>query len=212
MKKVSIFAAFGLVVAACALLYIFVLAPHDVAALDRYAVAGDAHADAAFLVGTAENPIRSELDRVLADVLMRPMDDGERLALASHGKELLKTMETAIDAIGEREAEVVRALDELESSPLAQSELTSVGHVVDLAHTRADLIADIRGLSYRANYHTAQIFERVIDEGGILTPAHIASLNEDLPQVEEQFDRRSNLYVELESVSADIRAALAALK
>jgi hypothetical protein len=33
-----------------------------------------------------------------------------------------------------------------------------------------------------------------------LTPQHVISLNELIPKVEEQFDKRSNLYMELESL------------
>ncbi len=193
-------------------LYVTVLAPRDLAALESYSRVGDAHEDAAFLVGMAENPVRFELDRVLADVLMRPMEDAERRSLAVRGKELLKVLETQIDAIGVKEEESARALDVLSSSPLALSDITNVGEVVRLGTIRAQLIADIRGLSYRANYHTAQIFDRILAEEGALSAEHVASLNDDLPQVEEQFDRRSNLYVELEGVSLDMRKSLEVLK
>ncbi|MBP9668906.1 MAG: hypothetical protein KBE09_01315 [Candidatus Pacebacteria bacterium] len=214
MKKEWILAAgFGLVVLAIGIaLYLFVFAPRDVVALESYATLGEAHEDSAFLVGMSENPIRIELDHVLADVLMRPMTDDERYELSEQGRGLLKTLEVQIDAIGEKEGAAAEALASLQSSPLALSELTSIGEVVQLGTRRADLIADIRGLSYRANYHTAQIFERIMKDGGALTEAHVAALNSDLPLVEEQFDRRSNLYVELEKVSLDIQKSLETLK
>jgi hypothetical protein len=42
----------------------------------------------------------------------------------------------------------------------------------------------------------------VIDDKGVVTEEHAALLNEHIPLVEEQFDRRSNLYVELESTGS----------
>jgi hypothetical protein len=80
--------------------------------------------------------------------------------------------------------------------------------VVTLAQSQAAIIADIRGLSYRANFHTAQIFSRIVDDQGSLTDAHIAELNNLIPKVEDQFDQRSNLYSELERVGDRIQMAL----
>jgi hypothetical protein len=122
---------------------------------------------------------------------------------------LLVLAEGHIDAVGEVGEDVTKALLAMEEEASVAS-LTGFGvekNIIDLAHRRLNIIADIRGLSYRANHDTKTIFDRVLADRGALTSAHSASLDRLLPEVEEQFNRRSNLYLELDDVGSRIRAA-----
>ncbi len=167
---------------------------------DTYATLSDIHVNAAFLPATNENPLRQELNRMLADVLAEQLPQSDRLERAERGLLLLNELEKQIDAIGDSGEAVSKALGEME----ARASGSERREIVDLALERLRVIGDIRGLSYRASYHTAEIFNRVIADGGALTPEHVIELNNQIPLVEEQFDRRTGLYNELESIGGRI--------
>jgi hypothetical protein len=167
---------------------------------DTYATLSEAHVTAAFLPATNDNQLRQELNRMLADVLAVELPQKDRLERAERGLLLLNELEKQIDAIGDSGETVSKALSEMESRASGSERR----EIVDLALERVRVIGDIRGLSYRASYHTAEIFNRVIQDGGTLTPEHVTELNSQIPLVEEQFDRRTGLYDELESIGGEI--------
>ncbi len=164
---------------------------------DTYATLSGLHVNAALLPAVGDNPVRQELNRTLADVLAEQLPTSERLERAERGLVLLNALERQIDAIGDSGEAVSKALGEME----ARASGSERREIVDLALERLRVIGDIRGLSYRASYHTAEIFNRVIADGGALTPEHVKELNNQIPLVEEQFDRRTGLYDELESIN-----------
>ncbi len=168
-----------------------------------YATLSGGHVNAALLPAVGDNPIRQELNRMLADVLATQLGERDRLARAERGLLLLNELEKQIDAIGDSGESVSKALGEME----ARASGSERQEIVQLALERLRVIGDIRGLSYRASYHTAEIFNRVIQDGGTLTAEYVAELNNQIPLVEEQFDRRTGLYEELESIGGRIRHA-----
>ncbi len=184
----------------CFLVYRFYFAYQFTRSYDIFATLSEAHVLAAFLPATNENLLRQELNRMLSDVLAAELSDSERTLRAERGLVLLGELEKQIDAIGERGEAVSRELETLE----ARASGGERQEIVRLALERMRIIGDIRGLSYRANYHTADIFNRVLGDGGRLTPEHVKDLNTQIPVVEEQFDRRAGLYSELESVNKSI--------
>lgn len=181
--------------------------------LASYRDASNREMQAALIPGVKDNPVRRELDRTLAEVLAREMSDDERLKLAQHGLEVLVVAEEQIDSIGEAGAAASHAREQLRQHSLGSSFSFSGSsyELIELAKQRSDIISDIRGLSYRANYHTEDIFKKVVADGGSLTRAHITSLNDLIPKVEEQFNERSNLYFELESVNNRMETLIADL-
>lgn len=168
----------------------------------------------AFLPGATDNAAREAMNRSLGTVLSGTASDAERLAAATQGIALSQTLETEIDAIADArdEAEVARArLSHDRLLPASFFWERALGRIDALAERQAEIIADIRGLSYGANYRAAAIFERVAADGGTLAPAFVRSLNDDLPALEADFDRRANLYVALEKADSEITHALEAL-
>jgi hypothetical protein len=165
-----------------------------------YATLSSLHIRATLLPAMGENPVRQELNRMLADVLAAELPREDRLQRAQRGLLLLSELEKQIDAIGDSGEAVSKALGELEDRASGSER----NEIVNLALERIRIIGDIRGLSYRASYHTAEIFNRVIQDGGTLTPEHVTELNSQIPLVEEQFDRRTGLYDELESIGGEI--------
>lgn len=177
------------------------------AAYEAYAEVAKQHDDAAYFPGTVDNPLRYELNQVLSEVLVGDITSERRLALAKEGLQKLNELESQIDTMGALVPSVESAIEYLEKTagPLQGHQTSSdVASVVALARERLNIIADIRGLSYRANFHTEEIFKRVIDNNGSLTADHVSFLNNQIPLVEEQFDERSNLYTELQSVGFEI--------
>ena len=174
----------------------------------------DTYIEAAFLPGAANNPIRGELNRMLGESLSEEVTDAQRLERARRGLVLIDELELQIDVIGETKGTLEERLSTLESDlKYTPSFLTGErGEVRDHASRLYAIADDIRGLSYRANYHTAQIFNRIIADDGVLSPSHIEALNEQIPQVEEQFNERSNLYAELENRESELDILFASLK
>lgn len=187
----------------CFLAYRFYFAWQFTKSYDTYAALSDIHVSAAFLPATNENPLRQELNRMLADVLVAELPETDRLERAERGLLLLNELEKQIDAIGDSGEAVAKALGEME----ARASGSERREIVDMALERLRVIGDIRGLSYRASYHTAEIFNRVIQDGGALTKEHVTDLNNQIPLVEQQFDRRTGLYDELESIGGKISRA-----
>jgi len=172
-----------------------------------YAVLAAAHGNAAFIPTVDDNPLRQELNRVLVEVLAGEISDSRRLELAQRGLLLLDEAEKQIDTIGERGEAAQTAIVVMEDSASGRGRTD----IVALARERISIISDIRGLSYRANFYTAEIFNRVIRDGGKLTAAHTKELNDQTPVVEEQFDLRANLYTELESTNFRMEKKVAEL-
>jgi hypothetical protein len=207
-KKILIFIFCILFIVFCFLCYRFYFSYQFTKAYDTYAALSTRHVTAAFLPATNDNAVRQELNRMLSDVLVADVSRHDRVARAERGLVLLNELEKQIDAIGDTGEAVSQAIAAMEDHASGDERK----EIVHLALERLRIIGDIRGLSYRANYHTAEIFNRIIADGGSLTKEHVADLNNQIPLVEEQFDRRAGLYSELESVNNSIDRAISNLR
>lgn len=155
---------------------------------------------AAFKPGMESNPIRQQVSILLAQVIQGEMSAGERLDKSRQGIAHLNDIEAQIDgikAVGDTVAPLRSDLQERARSVTSVRNRAKTLELVSLAARQAEIISDIRGLSYRTDYYTNEVFERVIDDQGVMTDAHKQYLNDLIPQLEEQFDRRTNLYTEL---------------
>lgn len=169
---------------------------------EEYRSVAAAHDAAAFYPSTNQNPVRRELNAVLSDVLVGTLTPEERTKRAQSGIALIQEAEDQIDLMGDFVPRVETALDGMRGSGAwleSRKVSNGINRVIELAERRLDIITDIRGYSYRANFHTKEILRRVVDDGGVVTEEHSTLLNEQIPLVEEQFDNRSNLYLELEA-------------
>jgi prefoldin subunit 5 len=162
----------------------------------------------AYKPSVGSNPVRQEVAYLLAQVLQAKMTPEQRLKLSREGIAHLNELESQIDAIQTEGEKVTPLLDSLEKTARSAANVrkrTQMKEVISLARKNAQVIADIRGLSYRADYYTDEVFERIIDEHGELTDAHKTYLNDLIPQLESQFDRRTNLYTELTQNSGKMK-------
>jgi len=174
-----------------------------------YEVQAARHDEAASIPMLPESPLRRDLNRALAGALASEASADERIKFAEEGLALLVLADGNIDAIGEVGEDAMAAILTMEARSSAFGALHAApkeNRIIEFAHRRHAIIADIRGLSYRANHHTREIFDRIIADNGILTQEHAAALDRLIPDVEEQFNRRSNLYGELENVREVIAA------
>lgn len=182
------------------------------AAYNDYAEVAQRHDDAAYIPAVADNDIRKELNIVLARILTEEMSESDRLSLARRGQALLEAAEVQIDDIGEIGSDVSLAIKHMRESadiPGALHTADDMRDIIALSEERFRIIGDIRGLSYKAQFTTGQIFKQVIDDGGALDAQYVAKLNKELPEVEEQYNMRTNFYSELESVEGQIQAQFA---
>ncbi len=170
--------------------------------------------ESAFLPGAESNPSRESANRALAAVLSAGSTPSERLAQAQDGIVFLRLIEGEIDTIAVARDTADGARAQLSRDRLSLTALPWEGKLTalnTLALKQASIIADIRGLSYSANYHTTEIFKQIIADRGELRADYIAKLNSEIPEVEKDFNRRSNLYTDLQQVDSDIRHLLALL-
>lgn len=175
---------------------------------NEYAELSMRHEAAAYDPGTDSNEVRQELDRMLAIALTGDITPSDRLELSKDAVKLIDQMEEQIDLIGDKGVLVEQAIKNLEESNLEIDNDTLKGEaekIIEMAQDRFDIISDIRGLSYSANSRTGEIFKRIIKDKGRLTDDHIIYLNQQIPKVEKQFDKRSNLYMELRNVGREIK-------
>lgn len=172
------------------------------------------HVALGYIPGASDNPVREKLNTILSQVLARPLTPKERLALAGEGLSALKEGERQIDAIGDAGEKVQIAITYMESKSTSVGMFFSVAdakRILALAKEEFGVVSDIRGLSYRANFHTAEIFNRIVLDKGELTPAYTTELNAQIPAVEEQFNKRASLYESLKSLSARIEKEAASM-
>lgn len=179
-----------------------------------YAASQEHFSETAFLPGAATNPARDAANRALAAVLSASASPGERLVAAKDGLVYTKILEGEIDAIATARDTASGARSQLSNDRFSLSALPwerRINDLLTLADEQARIIADIRGLSYSANYHTTEIFKQIVSDDGMLSSAYVAKLNSEIPQVESDFNRRSNLYQDLQAIDSKIRHLLAEL-
>jgi len=165
--------------------------------------------NATYMPGADSNSIRQDLDRILSAVLTQNMENNERLKMAKEGMKLIKKLEAQIDLIGIKGEQLSGAVSKMEEagSNLSDKEQKDYAEaIVQTAKEKLSISSDIRGLSYRANYHVVEIFKRIISDKGELTSSHIKFLNDKIPEVEEQFNKRSGLYDELGDLNNKLNA------
>lgn len=172
----------------------------------EYAALAKLHQDAAFLLGAPNNPVRQKLNRILSDVLSAPINPAARLALAREGLVLTAETEKQLEAVSKAGEEVDASIAKMQVTML--NSLTSSQHVkevIALAKRRSEIISDIRAYSYRADFELRRIFDRIIAEGGKLPDSYIVELNTAIPELEEQFNKRSSLYAELQRTGEEMQ-------
>lgn len=179
-----------------------------------FIVAEEAYKDSAMRPAMPDNPLRREIGFLLAQSIQVDMAPGERIRIANRGIALLNELEAQIDDIKDKGDTVAPIVDSLDSHARAFGDIVGRSEkmqIVALAKKNAEIISDIRGLSYRADYYTGEVFERVIDDQGLMTDEHKTYLNGLIPQLEEQFNKRQNLYSELATNMATIKELALAL-
>lgn len=180
----------------------------------QYRAAAGAQQTAAFLPGDVGNPVRDQLNTELSQVLDKSTGAHSRLTLAEQGLATIDTLNSQIDVIGDTAPAVndaISALSQQAENPLGFAGKGTLEDIVRLATEQMSTIEEIRGLSYRANFETEQIFNRIITDKGALTDAYVIELNNELPKVESEFNDRTNRYDALQANMSRIEADFSSL-
>lgn len=168
--------------------------------------------NAAFLPGAQNNPVRQQLNTVLQELLFERTSRERRLELVGVGLELLEKSKEQLDLLTVRKDAADAQAARMQVSVLnAVNAASEAKMLVAYAKERSALISDIRAYSFKANFEMQQIFDRIREDEGQLTNAHIAQLNSQVPKVEREFDKRSTLYRALEEVGGRMDDTYAAL-
>ncbi len=159
----------------------------------------------AYIPGAQTNPVRIALDQDLTLVLNQSVTAPLRLKAAAQGLVDLKNSESQIEAISSTtdkvDAQIAKMQIDSLKNPASSNRARSI---IALAKDRSSIISNIRAYSYRSDFEIGQIFNTIITDKGVLTSAYVASLNGEIPQVETEFDQRSNLYAELQTTAQKI--------
>jgi hypothetical protein len=167
---------------------------------------------AAYVPAAPDNDVRQKLNADLSLALQPTTKPQDRLRYAKDGLALIDEMNKEVDAIG--------AAGEKADTMVAQMQIDSLKdfassgesrELIQLAKQRSAIIEDIRGLSYRANFQTQQIFQKLIAEQGVLSASYTRELNDNIPAVEAQFDHRASLYKQLQTLGNTIDGKAAAM-
>ena len=173
-----------------------------------YAIYADiaAQADnAAYVPGAQSNPVRVALDQALTQILEGTISDSERLTLANEGLTLVQQSEDQIGDISSTSAKVDVAIAKMQVDVLnGFAPSAKVAQIIALAKERQSITSDIRAYSYKADFETSQIFTTIVADKGELTDAYITELNAEIPDVETEFDKRSDLYDQLFTTAQQI--------
>ncbi len=184
----------------------------DYAAYANIAAQGD---NAAYIPGAENNPVRVAIEQALTQILQGQVTDAARLTLSTEGLSLLQQSEAQIGDISSTSAQVDVAIAKMQVDVLnGFAPSAQVAQIIALAKDRESTISDIRAYSYKSDFETEQIFNTIITDKGVLTQAYIVQLNDEIPQVESEFDARSALYTQLQNTAqqiADDYAAVAGL-
>lgn len=170
--------------------------------------------NAAFVPGAAQNPLRGQLNQTLERLLAPGTTAKDRLDLAHQGLDLVIESNAQVDAIGLTAPDVDAAANDLEkaaNNPGNILKKAGMMAIVAIARQQLYTIEDIRGLSYRANFETAEVFNRLITDDGALTASYTKDLNDLLPEAEANFNKKQNAYADLEKQMYDIEQAYGTL-
>lgn len=168
----------------------------------KYAVVAGVQQNDAFIPGAEANPLRDTLNRTLGRMLAKETKPAERLVFAEQSLGLIAQLNKQVDAIGDTAPHVSAVIASLESSahdPRNIFHHDAMQNIVKLAQKQMAIIEDIRGLSYRANFEVTQICNHITSAHGVLTNAYTTELNDNIPVLEAEFNKRENSYADLQS-------------
>ncbi len=166
--------------------------------------------NATLLPGAQNSTLRQQLNLDLTQALGNKLSSAQRLKVSEDGLQVLDESTKQIDTIGtigEQLAVQIQKMDLIANGASDFAKKDTMRKIVALAKRKAEVTQDIRGLSYRANFETKKIFDRIIADKGALTQAHIKDMNDELPTAEAQFDKRTNLYNDLQALDEQIAEA-----
>ena len=164
--------------------------------------------NAAFVPGASSNPLRADLNQILARVLTKNTTAHDRLQLSAQGFDLIQKMNKEVDVMGDSAKPVTEAIGQLKvtmQNPGNSLHRGDMNRLISLAEKQVATIEDIRGLSYRADFEMTQIFKHLTDDHGELSNTYTKELNDQLPAIEEEFNKRENSYADLESSMAQVQ-------
>ena len=201
-------AAFLIFCGLCVAAYIYSTHQSDQTFNLEYAVyanlAGEAD-NAAFVPGAQTNPVRIALDQDLTRALDQSISAANRLQFATQGLADLKESLSQIDTISSTTAKVDIEIAKMQVAALGDVSSSDRGRqIISLAKQRSSIISDIRAYSYHTDSEIQQIFQHLVDSQGVLANDYVISLNNEIPTVETEFDKRTALYTQLQNTAQQI--------
>ncbi len=178
-----------------------------VQAYNVYLQAAKEHEDAVRLLASSANDHLRKANLSLTTSLASGVDGATRERVSKEGLENLAEIEKQIDIVGERAVFADSAISDMKiiAENIEDDEMRDIAFdIVFLAREKYENISDIRGLSYRANSETEDIFKRIIKDGGELTGEHSSVLNEMLPEIEKRYDEKMDFYNGLSELDRQI--------
>ena len=112
-------------------------------AYESYATLSLSEENAAYAPGQPDNPVRREMNQMLAEVLGVKMTTADRFQKARRGFELVQESEHLLDPIQDRGGEVDQAIAGMRARTNALTDMSSFGRekkLIELAKRRAESV------------------------------------------------------------------------
>lgn len=164
------------------------------------------------LPGTEGNTNRQELLSLLNSMLTESMEKGQRESLARIAFTHVDAIKKEIDAAQAAQAKLYAVLQDFDNAARVFTGIelrTKATEIVALARKRAELTSRITAILTETNDHTYAIVTRILGEGGDLSQAHIAQINEATKVAEERYATLEDLYQELTQKQQELDRAFA---
>jgi hypothetical protein len=165
--------------------------------------------------GSGSNVARRATGMMLNAALTADMDEVQRTKLSKDALVQVSTLEGQVERIegaGVTLREHTHLLEDAAGRVRGYKAGTAANEMNAIAQERVLYIEELREILEGMNAQTRSIFERIIDDGGAMTDDHLRSLNQDLDGAEQQYDRLSAIYGELEGLKTAFTDAFFAIR
>ena len=169
--------------------------------LVRYEEAVIDHEMAVVTPGAKSNTSRIELDAILVKILTEPMEEAVRINYSKMALEKIDILDKQIALVYEAGSVVEVRIDSLVLASKSVKGIEAkmkVGEIINLAIKQKGIIDEIDVLTKVITDSTRSIFDRIIEDGGMLTDEHMVSLNNQITEAETRFDKRTSLFSEMD--------------
>lgn len=173
---------------------------------EHYQVSYDRYESIIHIPGSGSNRSRHEVNSLLSYVLMGEMPNTERSEVSKKALNHIDVLDSQVSDITTGNSNFISQGDVLiESAKIVHGHQAEeyARNMTEVVDNRVLYIEELSTILLNMNTKTRSIFERVITDGGEMTDDHVRELNNHLNGAEQEYDRLSYIYNELERFNGE---------